>query len=119
MFENIGYGSYPGNTYFNDLPLEYEESWFKKRPIYILTNNIIERLKVSLIELSLYNIIYKSDPKNADFYDLCFDGNKRLITRRRKYRIQDDIVSRLKIGSTVYVKTNKYNNNKLLVRCID
>ena len=34
---------------FSDLPIEYELRLFRKRPIDGLTDNIIERLKVSSI----------------------------------------------------------------------
>ena len=43
------YGSYPQNSGFNNLLIEYEQSLFTKRPIVRLTDNIVERFKVSLI----------------------------------------------------------------------
>ena len=46
-----------------------------------LTNNIVERLKVSLIELLFYNLMYVSNIQNADSDDLPFDGDQRFITR--------------------------------------
>ena len=45
------YGSYPQNADFDDSLIEYEQ-W----PIDCLTNNIVETLKVSLIERSSDNI---------------------------------------------------------------
>ena len=60
-------------------------------------------MKVSLIKLLLDKIIYESNPQNADFDDLHLDGNGRLITRRRIYRINDDIVFGLNNDSIVYV----------------
>ena len=58
IFENIKYDSYPQDNDFNDLPIEYEQRLFPKLPIYCLTNNIVEMLKVSLIKQSLDNRIY-------------------------------------------------------------
>ena len=39
--------------------------------------------------------MYRSNHRNADFGDLSFDGDKRLITRRQIYHINDDIVFKL------------------------
>ena len=60
-------------------------------------------LKVSLIERSLYNIIYESNPRNDNFGDLRFDGDRSLITRRKIYHINNDIIFGLNNGSIVYV----------------
>ena len=49
MFENIKYGSYPRNTDFDNLPIEYEQRLFTKQTIDSLTDIILERLKVSMI----------------------------------------------------------------------
>ena len=76
---------------------------FTKRPIDGLTNNIIERLNISSTKRLIDKIIYESNPQNADFDDLHFDGAGRLITRRRIYRINDDIVFGLNNDSIVYV----------------
>ena len=103
MFDNIKYGSYPRNYDSDDLPIEYKQSLFTKKSIHSLTDNIVEILKVSSIKRSLYNIIYKSIALNSDFYDLPFDGDERLIARRLIYRINDDIVFRLKNSLIVYV----------------
>ena len=103
MFENIKYGNYPRNSDFDDSPIEYEQRLFTKQPINFLDSNIVESLKVSLIKLSLDNIIYKSNPWNADFYDLPFGGGERFIVRRLIYRINDDIIFRFNNGSIVYV----------------
>ena len=75
----------------------------KKLPIYCLTYNKVESLKVSLIKLSFDNRIYKSNPRNADFDDLPFDGNEKLITRLLMYRVNDDIVFSLNNGLINYV----------------
>ena len=40
-------------------------------------------LKVSSMVRSLDNRRYEGNPQNADFDDLNFDGNERLIARRR------------------------------------
>ena len=63
-------------------------------------------LKISSIELQLDNRIYKSNPQNAYFDDLPFDGDEKLISRRRIYGINDDIVFMLNNGLIVYVYTN-------------
>ena len=81
LFEKIKYGSYPQNADFYDLPIEYKETLFKERPIYCLTNNKVERLKVSSIEGSIDNRKYESSPQNDNFYDLPFDGDERLIAK--------------------------------------
>ena len=60
-------------------------------------------LKVSLIGLWFDKRIYESSPQNANFYDLPFDDDERLITRKRIYSIYADIVFRLNNGSIVYV----------------
>ena len=62
-FEIIEYGSYPQNADFNDLPIEYKQRLFTKRPIDRLTDNILEGLKVSSTEGLLDNRIYESNPK--------------------------------------------------------
>ena len=61
-FENIKYGSYPINADFNELPIDYENRLFTKKPIDSLTNNIVERLKVSTLQKLLDNRIYESNP---------------------------------------------------------
>ena len=81
MFEKIKYGSYPQNADFDDLPIEYEQSLLTKRLIYLSTNNIVERLKVILIERYLDNRIYECNIRDVDFDDLRFDGDKMLITK--------------------------------------
>ena len=48
----------------------------------------------------------ESNPQNADFDDLPFCGDQRLITRRRTYRIHDDILESLNNGSVIDVNTN-------------
>ena len=82
------------NDYFDNLPIEYKQRLLSERPIYCLTNNKVERLKVCLIKQSLDNRIYDSNPRNADFDDLSFDGDERLIDRRQLYRINDNIIFR-------------------------
>ena len=57
-----------------------------------LTNNIVERLKVSPIKRSFDNIIYESNYRKDNFGYLHFDGDQRLITRQRIYLINDYIV---------------------------
>ena len=100
MFENIQYGSYPRNANFDDLPIAYEFFLFTEQPIDCLTDNTVERLKVGLIGQSLDDITYKINPQNDDFDDLPFDGNERFITIWRLYRMDDNIIFRLKNGSS-------------------
>ena len=52
-----------------------------KLPIDILTDDIVKNLKVSLIERQFDNYMYVSNSPNANFDDLPFDGDQRLITR--------------------------------------
>ena len=94
MFDNIISGSYPQNDDFDDLTIENKQRLFTERPIYCLTDNNVEMLKVSLIKRWLDNIRHKSNPQNADFDDLPFDGNERLIVRLRLYHIEDNVVFR-------------------------
>ena len=75
------------NDGYNDLYIKYKQRLFIKRQIYPLIDNIVERLKVNLIKLLLDNKIYQINPWNADFDDLPFDGEKRLLAKRRLYHI--------------------------------
>ena len=77
MSENINYGSYPQNVYFYDLPIEHKHRLFTKLSIHSLTGSIVERFKVSLIEQSLVNRIYKINPQISNFDYLPFDGYGR------------------------------------------
>ena len=67
-----------------------------------LPDIIIEMLRVSSIEWSLDNRIYKSNPQNINFNDLAFNGDESFIARWR-YRINNDIRFRLINGSRFYV----------------
>ena len=80
---------------------------FTKIPIDCLVGNIVEILKVGLIEWSFDNWIYISNFQSANFYDLPFDVDQRLITRQQIYLINDDIVERLNNGFIVDVYTNQ------------
>ena len=98
-FENIKYVSYPQNDDFDDLSIEYKQRLSIEWQIDCLTGNNVERLKVSLIRWSLDNIGHKSNPRDADFDYLPFDGDERLIARWqldrwRLYHINDHIVFR-------------------------
>ena len=53
---------------------------FTEVPIDRSNNNIVESLNVSSIERLLDNRIYKSNPRNADFGYLPFDGDENLIS---------------------------------------
>ena len=103
------------NSDFDDLLIEYKQSLFTKLPIGSLTNNIVEWLKVSSIEWSLDNRIYKSNPLNDNFDDLPFDDDERLIARWRMYHITDNIIYRLKIVQEFIYKQTKCNKNEGLV----
>ena len=50
--------------------------------------------------------MYVRNPWNANFDDLNFDGDQRLINRRQIYRINDDIVEILNNGPIVDVYMN-------------
>ena len=51
--------------------------------------------------------MYESNPRNANFDGLPFEGNEMLITRQQIYSIKDDIIERLNNGSIVDVYTNR------------
>ena len=63
-------------------------------------------MKVSTIRQQLVDIIYEINPRDANFDNLPFDGDERLIARQKIYRINDDIVFRLNNGFRIYVKMN-------------
>ena len=86
-----------------DLPIEYKQSLLTKLPIDCLTNNKVEELKNSSIKWLLYNIIYESNPQNADFGYLPFYGGERLIARWRLYHMNCDFLFRLINGLSLYV----------------
>ena len=71
-----------------------------------LTNNKVERFKVSLIEWSLDNRKYESNHQNTNFDDLTFDGDERLIARKRLYCKNDNIAFGQINGLSVYIYTN-------------
>ena len=54
---------------------------FTKQPIDNLTDNSVERLKVNTIKLSLDSLMYEISPRNAEFDDLFFVGDGRLMAR--------------------------------------
>ena len=66
-------------------------------------------LKFFTINQLLDNRIYKSNPQNADFDKLPFDGDKSFIARKRVYCINDDIVFRLNN------RINEYNVRRIKV----
>ena len=101
------YGNYPQNIYFNDLPIEYEQRLFTKWPIDGLSDNILERLKVSLTNQLFDNRMYESSPQNSDFVDFNFDGDQRLISGQLIYRVNDDIVLGLNNGLIVDIYINR------------
>ena len=79
---------------------------FTKLPIYRLTNNIVEMLKVSSTKQSFNEWIYISNHLNSDLDDLPFDVDQKLITRKLIYLINDDILESLNNGSIVDVYAN-------------
>ena len=119
MFENIKYGSYHQNANFYDLPIEYKQSFSTKRPIYHLTNNITETLKVSPIKKSLDNRIYKSNTRDAYSDDLPFDGDERLISRWRLYGKMMILYLGWTLVRDFTYKQIECKNNNNLVWCID
>ena len=54
------------NTGFGDLPIEYKQRLFTKRPIDCLTDNSVEIFKFDFIERLLDNRRYKGNPLNSD-----------------------------------------------------
>ena len=50
--------------------------------------------------------MYESNTKNANFYDLPFYGDERLIYGRRIYCVNDDIVERLNNGLNIDIYAN-------------
>ena len=91
-FENIKYGSSLKNADFNNLLIEYKQMLFTKQPIDNLTDNSVERLKVNTIKLSLDSLMYEISPRNAEFDDLFFVGDGRLMARWWLYCINDNIL---------------------------
>ena len=77
---------------------------FTKLTIDSLTDNTVEKLKVSSIGKSLDNITYESNPQKANFVDLPFDGDQRLLPGWKIYLVHDD---RLKNVSIVDMYTNQ------------
>ena len=67
---------------------------FTERPIYRWTYNKEEGFKFSLLKQLLENRRYKSDPRNANFDGLTFDGDEMLIDWWQIYRINDNILFR-------------------------
>ena len=70
-----------------------------RQPIDHLSDNIIERLNVSLTKRLFDKLKCVSNPRNYNFDDLTFDCAQRLITRLRIYRINDNILEMLNNGS--------------------
>ena len=89
-----------------------------RQPIDSLTDNILERLKVSSIERFFDNLEYVINPWNANVYYLAVHYDQRLINRRSMDRIHDYSVKRLKkVQSLMYIQ-NECKKNKMLVKCI-
>ena len=61
---------------------------FKKQPMYCLIANIVESLKVSLIEWSFDNLKFAINPRNFNLDYLPFDDDQSLITRQQIYCIK-------------------------------
>ena len=76
---------------------------FTELPIYGITNNIRERLKVILTKRSFDNIMNGNNTQNSDFGYLPFDCDERLITIQWIYRINDDVLFMFNNGSSVDV----------------
>ena len=94
------------------MPIEYEQRLLKKGPIDSLNNNIIKSLKAIMLKVSLSerffdNWMCVSNHQNADFDDLTFDGDERLITTWKIYCINCDIVESLNNGSIYDVYSNQ------------
>ena len=57
--------------------------------------------------------------RNADFYDLPFYGDERLIARQQLNCIKYITIFTYINGSSIYVTMKKKTKNKRLVRCTD
>ena len=79
---------------------------FTKKPMDRVTDNILERLKVSSIERSFDKIMYEINPRNSDFVYLPFYGDQRLIAGKRLYCVNDGILFRLNNCLIVYMHTH-------------
>ena len=75
-FETIKYGSYPQNSDFDDLPIEYQQRLLTQQKIDGLIDNKLENLNISLIERLFENIKYGSYPQNSDSEDLPIELKK-------------------------------------------
>ena len=51
--------------------------------------------------------MYEINHRNADIDDLPFDGDERLVTIQKIYRMNYDIIERLKNSLIIDVYTNK------------
>ena len=63
--------------------------------------------------------MYVSNTRNANFDDLLFYGDQRLISGRQIYRVNDDIVEKLKNYSIIDIYKIKCKKNKSLFRFIN
>ena len=63
--------------------------------------------------------MYVNIPRNENFDYLNFDGDQSFITRREKYRVNYDILERLKMVKYLTYIWIECKNNKSLVQCID
>ena len=88
-------------------------------PIDCLFDNIVERLRVSSIEQLFNNWMYEINPWNAEFDDLLFYGDQRLIPGQWIHIV---MIILYKGQTTVLLLTYTWNickNNKSLGRFID
>ena len=76
-------------------------------PIDRLSNNIVERFKVSLIGQSFDNLKCGSNPWNDDFDYLTSDYYQILVTRQRIYPINDNMIKKLNCSSIFDVYTRQ------------
>ena len=92
MFENWKYGSCPQSANLDDFPFEYYQRLITRQTIGHSNDNIVERLKVSLIKQLFENWKCGINPQNSNFGDLPFDYYQILITRQRIDHTNDNII---------------------------
>ena len=75
--------------------------------------------RFSSIEWALDNVIHGRNYQHANFDELRFDGDERLITRRQLYCMNDDILLGWSMVWEFTYERIECNKNKILVWCID
>ena len=118
LFENIKYESYPINDSYDDLPIEYKQRLFTKWPIYRLTDNIIERLRVISIKRLFDNRKYRSNPQMSILMT-------NLLMAVKGWSLYDNYIVYMMISYLGWKMVQAFTHKKIkckknntLVRCI-